>query len=157
MSKKNEYLLKAVQRGYTVDRMGNVFDSGGNLVNTYNCDGYLYFGHVKVHRFVAYFKFGDSIFSNEVRHLDDNSLNNTWDNIGIGTRLDNILDFPSEKRRRIANCGASVVRRLSYSEANNLRLDKERGLTHRALCDKYDVSKTTVSEIVNHKTYNMPQ
>jgi hypothetical protein len=152
-SKKNTYLLKAIDLGYSADRQGNIFNSKGLLVNTYICGKYLYFGHVKVHRFIAYLKFGDIIFSKEVRHLDNNSFNNTWENIGIGSRIDNIFDIPKEERTRMANCGAASVIRLSTDEARNLKNDKKDGFTHKQLCQKYGVSKTTVSEIVNNKTY----
>ncbi|WP_430794437.1 HNH endonuclease [Bacillus thuringiensis] len=45
------------------------------------------------HRIIAYLKYGETAFEAEcVRHLNDNSLDNSWDNIEIGSLYDNHLD-----------------------------------------------------------------
>ena len=53
---------------------------------------------VKFHRLQAYQKFGDKIFNKgvEVRHLDNDSLNNSWDNIDIGSSSVNKQDNVDE-------------------------------------------------------------
>ena len=58
----------------------------------------------RFHRFMGYLKFGDEIYTKgmQVRHLDGNPLNNSWDNIAIGTQRDNTYDIPKEKRLQSA-------------------------------------------------------
>lgn len=58
----------------------------------------------KVHRFQAYVKYKDLIYKEKicVRHLDGNSLNNSIDNIEIGSWTDNRLDIKKEIRTSLA-------------------------------------------------------
>lgn len=85
--------------------------------------GYLDFGYykkglgkrrIRVHRLVAYQKYGDRIFEEgiQVRHFDNNSENNLDENIRIGTPSQNMMDCPEEDRKRrakIANKAARLV------------------------------------------------
>jgi len=94
LSKNNEVLLYAYSMGYHTDGQGHVISSRGNCLRL-NADtkGYLYFNvkflsrskKVGVHRLVAYQKFGDALFVEDiqVRHLDGNHLNNAWNNIAV--------------------------------------------------------------------------
>ena len=56
--------------------------------------------HCKFHHLQACQKFGDKIYEEGmvVRHLDGNPLNNTWDNIEIGTDYDNHMDRSRKDR-----------------------------------------------------------
>ncbi len=53
-----------------------------------------------VHRFNAWFKFGDKIYEPNIvcRHLDGNPMNNHQDNIALGTQSDNMMDRPADVR-----------------------------------------------------------
>jgi len=46
------------------------------------------------HRFIAYHLWGDRIFKEGilVRHLNDNPLDNRWENLALGTNKDNVED-----------------------------------------------------------------
>ena len=106
---KFEILLS---RGYTMDKHGNLFNPKGveikgyiNTKNNYSTkvtsarvDG----KGVKIpfHRLQAYLKFGNEMFKDgiEVRHLNGDSLDNSFENIAIGTHSDNMQDIPKEKR-----------------------------------------------------------
>lgn len=104
----------AVQKGYKVDRNGVVFSPFISQPRKPYRDkhGYLRFSVMDgktsrccpVHRLQAYQKFGDKIYEDgiEVRHLDGNPSNNSWDNIEIGTHSDNMMDRPKEVRARLA-------------------------------------------------------
>ena len=113
MNKRQRAIVEASEKGYTVKDDGRLISPGGRQLklqlyeNRPGRTQYYYFGSgsskVKVHRLVAYQKFGKRIFEPgvQVRHLDDNSLNNSWDNIGIGTQVDNWGD--KKKKQAMAS------------------------------------------------------
>lgn len=64
---------------------------------------------VGIHRFVAWMKYGESIYQPGIvcRHLDCDKLNNSFENIAIGTQKDNYHDTPQsirQKNRKIGGC-----------------------------------------------------
>lgn len=116
-SKVNEFIRYAKQKGYTVDHTGQVFNPKGKPISgsiqkqkksRQGKGSGVYLSHnfsvsnpnngyesrpVPTHKFVAYLKYGEEAFSADcVRHYNDNSLDNSWDNILIGTHMDNHLD-----------------------------------------------------------------
>ena len=88
----NELLIETFEKGYRIID-GIIYNPDGKILKGYvGKRGYRRFSpvrtnHVKVHRLVAYQKFGDALFEEgiEVRHLDNNKLNNSEDNIALGT------------------------------------------------------------------------
>ena len=56
------------------------------------------------HRLQAFQKFGLKLYEKGclVRHLNGNSLDNSFDNIAIGTNVDNALDIPQKKRKEMS-------------------------------------------------------
>ena len=72
---------------------------------------------VRVSRFQAWFKFGVKIYETNqvVRHLDGNSMNNHWDNIGIGTQSENMLDVLKDTRMRTSMNATSHVRKHDHA------------------------------------------
>lgn len=119
MSRANEAILVAIKRGFKVDfKTGDVISPSGRILKAPpNSNGYrgfsFYFNKktscIKVHRIIGYFKFGEEIFKPGmmIRHLDNNKLNNTYDNLGIGTMLDNARDCPPELKSEIAKKGSA--------------------------------------------------
>lgn len=99
----------AYSEGYRINKSGCILNPLGKRIKGSVTKGYRKFNlkldgkdvSVKVHRLVAYQKFGDKIFDPkiQVRHLNGNSLNNTHNNIDIGTAHDNIMDLPAEVRK----------------------------------------------------------
>ena len=104
-------------RGYKIDEKGNVYNLDGTIKKIQIADKrantkYYSFGvkidnriyRCKVHRFQAYVKYKDLIYKEKicVRHLDGNSLNNSIDNIEIGSWTDNRLDIKKEIRTSLA-------------------------------------------------------
>jgi hypothetical protein len=163
MSKKNDYLLEAVKQGYKIDTLGRVISPNGNILCPYNDNGYYTFsirlngakGYVKVHRLAGYLKFGDIVLDKEVRHLDNNSKNNSWNNIEIGTRQDNELDKPKNYRVKTAKYAASFVRKMSRDESIKLREDRNDGMSYSELRTKYGLAKSTLWYIINNNDYGM--
>lgn len=160
-SKNEEYAYK---KGYRIDKNGNVYGTKHNILKPYiNKKNYKTFGikqnnqviHISYHRFQAYMKFGDKIYEEGicVRHLNSNSLDNTWDNIEIGTASDNMLDIPKERRQKITSY-ISNKRKNAFSKEKIIAIKEahKNGLSYREIMDKFDVSsKGTISYIINHK------
>jgi hypothetical protein len=159
---KNEEI--AYIKGYRVDEEGNVYGlSGQKLIGWITRTGYHCFrigkniANLKTHRLAAYQWFGDAMFEVgiEVRHLDGNPLNNVKTNLALGTASQNAMDKLPETRLRAARIAARVVRKLTDAEAIQLRNDRNNGMSYDELKEKYGISsKSTISYIVNNKTYS---
>lgn len=110
---------------------------------------------VPVHILQAIQKFGaDAVKSADlVRHLDGDSLNNHYDNIALGTHTDNYMDRTPESRREHALKAARVQRKLSDEDVARLRALHKTGRSGNSLAEEFGLSKSTVSYIVNKKTY----
>ena len=113
LSKTNQALIEAYDKGYRITEKGDVIGARGGKLSPRIQYGYKKFctrlesGEryiVNYHRLQAYQKFGDKIFEEGivVRHLDGNPLNNSCDNIAIGTSSDNQMDRSSECRLKSA-------------------------------------------------------
>ena len=134
LSIKNKKLVEAYEKGYRVIN-GELYNPQGNLLKGFLTDGYkcfkMYLGrrpnrkgvNVKVHRLVAYQKYGDKLFEEniETRHLDNNKLNNFEDNITIGTHSQNMMDKPKEQRLDVSINAASHLRRWTDEEEKAIR------------------------------------
>ena len=152
-----------VQRGYSINKDGQCFNPKGKLIKgRISTSGY-YNSAVRVdkkctpfyfHRFVAYTKFGDRIYKKgiEVRHLDGNSKNNKWDNIEIGTRRDNSLDIPIERRIEYALNATSAMKVYSDDLVKDIKAFRDKGATYKQIMDKFGISsKGTLHFILNNR------
>jgi len=168
LSKKSENLIAAFQLGYRVVD-GKVFSKTGYKLSTWKSStGYLEFScfsgskknntrktfKIFVHRLVAYQKYGEDLFNHDcVRHLDGNKLNNTPDNILVGTFSENTMDIKKEVRikksslacRKFKDSLIKEIRRFhknskSYKKTMNEFNIKSKGSLHYLLNNKY-VSK----------------
>jgi hypothetical protein len=163
-------LLIAVERGYTVDEQGIAHNRNGGIVNGCTCTtGYryitirmdAYYGRrkcckVPIHRLMAYQKFSDKIFdeSLEVRHLNNDKLDNSWNNIAIGTSSQNRYDMDEEERLRIGRLAARTLRKFTDKEIKEIRLRHKNGDNYDKILEDYDMAKSTLSYIINRVTYN---
>ena len=177
LSNANKVILRAVEMGYTVTKDGTPLSPGGvplaALANRRKPSKdhprgqppYRQFtmylpekkvdSAVRIHRLVGYLKYGDSIFEKGtlIRHRDEDSLNNSWDNIILGTNRDNAMDRSPKARLEHARVAAKVQRKLTRDEAEELRQLREEGWTLKELCVRYGIAKSTASYIYNNKTY----
>ncbi|MFA5366674.1 MAG: HNH endonuclease [Dehalococcoidia bacterium] len=159
-----EKILIAIEKGYYCDTNGNVFSKFKKLSLCGNSKGYYHFSirinknryPIQVHQFVAYLKFGDKIFDDniEVRHLNGNSLNNCWDNIDIGSHIQNMGDIPQKILISAAIAGSKSLRRFTDEEVKNILSDRIQGLSYSKLCEKYNTSKSTLSYLFNEAYYS---
>lgn len=154
MSQHNELIKLSALKGYTVNNDGVLFNKKGDQINLgVTKSNYKTFNlrqknggprRVFIHKLQAYQKYGEDAFMEGivVRHLDGNSLNNSFENIAIGTQSDNMMDIPKEKR----------ILKASHPKHDHAAIvqDKINGLTIKEIMAKYSISsKGTVSFIIN--------
>jgi hypothetical protein len=162
MSKSDLLIIKAFQKGYKVEN-GEIFNHLHQKVNFWLQNGYptiaISSHPVFAHRLTAYQKFGNAIFEKEmqVRHLNGDKLDFSFQNIEIGTSKQNQLDKPIEKRKHAGYLSALRKRKLSIEQATKIRneyslLTKKRGFI-RATARKYNVGEATIYRIIYYKTY----
>jgi len=107
----------------------------------------------------AYQKYGNAFLQPgiEVRHLNNNSADNSLDNIDIGTHQENMLDVPAELRRlrsrKGQRAGTAKVRKFTFEEVQEIRKLREEGWTYSQLRLRFPCAKSTMSYIINNKTY----
>ena len=105
---------------------------------------------VEVHKLLAYQKYGDRIFDPEVeiRHLDNNSLNNSEDNIDIGSKSQNKFDMPEGQRRELSINASVVNRKFTDAETNTIR--RYHNGSYKDTMEMFDISsKGTLHYILN--------
>ena len=115
ISKRNKLILDLIDKGYYVNKEGVLFSRHRKLrvqVSNKNKRATSYYyamftnkgvkRSMQVHRIQGYHKFGSKMFEEGklIRHLNNNSLDNSWGNIGIGTAYDNYWDNSKETRNR---------------------------------------------------------
>jgi hypothetical protein len=156
MSIQNELIKHSAFIGYTVDKNGVVFNKNGKVVSLSipkRKTGYKSFNirlpgrkatRCFVHRLQAFQKYGDAIFQKGqvVRHINGDYMDNSFNNIEIGTQSQNMMDIPKDIRVKKSShpkyCHKSIL-----NDVNN-------GYSYRQIMDKYGISsKGTVSFIVN--------
>lgn len=126
--RKEEYFSK---KGYTVTEDGHLMSPQNKIVGThpnkkgrrYEYVSVLYKGKIDklfAHRLQAFQKYGEEMYKEGivVRHLNGNSLDNSFNNIAIGTNVDNALDIPKEKRKEMSVVAnkASMRKIIKYDQ-----------------------------------------
>jgi hypothetical protein len=163
-SRNVEALLLAVSRGMKMTPDGQLIGLRGKRVKgSKNHDGY-WCGTVRVdgrpvrvacHHLQAYQKFGEELFNPGVvvRHRFDNKDDNSEDNIILGTQGENMLDVPAEVRLARAKKGAAVVKSFTDDQIRDIRSKAAAGFSYKKIIEEYGMSKSTLSYIINRKTY----
>ncbi|WP_236264043.1 HNH endonuclease [Dysgonomonas sp. Marseille-P4677] len=126
----------AYSKGYRIDKYGIIKNPSGNVISgTRGASPYMYFAlkhngkhrqKCYFHRLQAYQKFGDSIYDEGllVRHLNGNSMDNSLNNIELGTYSDNIMDIPKEIRVRSALIANIANKTTVYSDETVIEIKK---------------------------------
>lgn len=161
----NEALEIAWSMGYRALRDGRVRGPSGKILKLmpdYSLSSpYLKFSimlgqrpnrklkRIKVHRLVAYQKYGNAIFAPGilVRHKDNNYMNNSYENILIGTPKDNYEDIPKHQRVRLKH------RKFSADDVKEIRRLYHLGWKTWELGRDLHVSEGTISKIIKRKSY----
>jgi hypothetical protein len=108
--------------------------------------------HIGFHKLVAYQLYGEDAFKPNVviRHLDDNSLNNEEDNIGLGTHLENIYDMSSEKRSRRSFDGRKTAKRLLEGLEQIILQEHNEGISKNQISKNYNIHVDTVRKVIKN-------
>lgn len=105
---------------------------------------------IAIHRIVFLKFIGKLNPSLEINHIDGDPTNNSVGNLEMITTGQN-LRHSYEYLGRKPNTGA---RKLLDREVLNIRKDKIKGKSLSYLAEKYGVSKSTISYVVNYKTFS---
>lgn len=156
---RSRALLLAYEKGYRITEDGKVINPNGKEVKGSINEGYLEIGirvdkktqKLKVHRLQGYQKFGERIFEEGIvlRHLNSNSLDNSWDNIGIGSHSDNMNDIPEEIRLKKALHATSFTKKHNYEEVKAYYAEVK---SYKKVMERFNISsKGTLNFILNSK------
>jgi len=150
----------AYERGYRVTKEGQLLNPKGKVIGEYSYSrGYKKTPikinqkrtNISTHRLQAYQKYGDKLFEDGimVRHLNGNPLDNSWDNIAIGTQSDNSMDIPKEIR--IKSTYAAAKTSIKYPKKFVLKLREEYELVknYNELGRKYNIPSNSVWQLIN--------
>ena len=155
-------LIEAVKRGYYLYKSGKLFNFNGVEVKGHITDtGYLRtnirlegkYKHVKFHRLQAYLKFSDRLFDigMMVRHLNGNKLDNSYENIEIGSNHDNQMDIP--KHSRLIRSKPGALKSIKYCKEdviNYHNIEK----SYKKTMEYFKISsKGTLNYILNDRVY----
>lgn len=151
--KTKNKIIQAYEMGYRIDAEGNVIGLKNGVLKCSNDSGYYRFSirvegehkTVKVHRLQAYQKYKNKMFKKGivVRHKNGNPLDNSFENILIGTSSDNMMD--RTKEQRILNASNP-----KHNHAEIIKDRNENNFTYKELMSKYNISsKGTISFIIN--------
>lgn len=150
LSRENRTLLKAHEKGYRIVD-GVIMSSKGDgktVKATLNKGRYFKFstteGRVKIHKLVAFQKFGNAMFEEGimVRHLDGDGFNNLPDNIALGTCQDNADDVSDEVRKRRALKAGLASRKYTDEQMLEMRKMRSDGCKYAEIMEKFNVKDT---------------
>ena len=149
----------AYERGYRVTKDGHLLNPKGIKIGAISSTGYYHFGfkinkkhtNILTHRLQAYQKYGDKLFQDGimVRHLNANPLDNSFNNIAIGTNRDNQMDIPKEIRiKRAISAGKTQIK---YPKEFVLKLREEHKEIKNCaeLGRKYNISSSVIWQLIN--------
>lgn len=149
------------KRGYAVTEDGVFLNPKGENVGSIGSVGRIR-TKIKVdkkqivfysHRLQAFQKYGNKMYEKGimVRHKNGNPLDNSWDNILIGTASDNMMDIPEQIRIKKALHASSFLKKYNNEEV--VKFYKE-CKSYKKTMEKFCIpSKGTLHYILNRLLY----
>lgn len=149
----------AVSLGYSVSKSGNLLYCGFEVSKkSFSGSNYQMFGinirtgrsrNVFVHRLQAYLKYGAALYNEGmlVRHLNDVKSDNSYDNIAIGSHLDNFNDMSSLAWNSKYEKARDTHSRYSLEDRQKVRDLFDTGWTYKQLANKFNYSLSTIRRI----------
>lgn len=152
----------AWEKGYYVNGLGEVFNKKGNKLKLTAYNGYYQFSirvkskkyRIKVHRLQAYQKFKDMIYDPTlvIRHLNGDSFDNSFNNIGIGTHHDNTMDISRDIRLQLAMNASKKAIKYPLNLVNEIKEFYNNCKSYKETMEKYNIpSKGTLWYILNER------
>lgn len=151
----------AYEKGYRVTKEGHLLNPKGEKIGCVNQHGYEHFKfminkkrtNISTHRLQAYQKYGNKLFKDGivVRHLNSNSLDNSWGNIAIGTQKENMMDRPKEKSKR--DTSKANKANIKYTKDFVLKLRKEykEKKNYSELGRKHNMPQSVIWDLINKR------
>jgi len=149
----------AYERGYRVTKDGDLLNPKGKKIGSISTRGYEGTGiwidkkqqKLYTHRLQSYQKYGNKLYEDGivVRHLNGNSLDNSFNNIAIGTYRDNTMDIPKEIR--IKSTYAAAKTSIKYNKEFVLKLREEYKVikSYAELGRKHNMPRSMVWQLIN--------
>ncbi len=169
ISNSRRKLLLAYSKGYRVFN-GKVVSPKGKTLSVYIPKSgrpyprfSIYFegrpASVDVHRLASYQKFGDAMFETgvEVRHLNVNPQDFSFDNLALGSPTENALDIPDGLRSSRSSVGGKIGGRKNRVFAKDQIfsiLDDLASMSQKEVAEKYQVSTRVINNISRGQSYN---
>jgi len=162
LSKLKVNTILAFKKGYSISPCGKLFSPRNKEMkpswHLKNGNRYARFAFNKTkvywHHLVAYQKYKEKwIFSDLlVRHLDGDSENNSYLNIKLGTRRDNTMDIPQNKRKRNLKNAHLACRRFTQEEIQKIKNELKTKTAYR-IAKEINCNPKTIYDIINGLTY----
>jgi len=150
----------AFAKGYRVDIFGVVTRNGRVRKLRLNDSGYYRFTvcmnggtyPVSVSRLQAFQKFGEALYIEgiEVRHLDNNCINNSAGNIALGTKSQNAMDKTPETRKRVAAIARMYI--LKHDHAAVRAFYHENGKSYRRTKQHFGITSSGTLHFILNKS-----
>ncbi len=149
----------AYEKGYRCTKDGILLNPIKKEIGSTRGDGYIHFSitidgygkSIAAHRLQAYQKYDEKIYLDdlEVRHLNGDKSDFSWDNIVLGTRSQNMMDKSPKERKKCANIASSYTKKYDYKE---VRQFYEFCKSRKKTMDQFDITSTgTFHYIINTK------
>lgn len=157
---------QAFYEGYRVNNNGEIINPRGKIIKSFlwwknpkiSYKRFNFRGcKIQVHHLIAMQKFGIEWLFGEllVRHKNDNSLDNSIDNIILGTKSDNWYDMSEDKKEKIikSTTKAHEARRLFSNEQIRTIRNSKDVKTYKQLAIEFNCNIETIRSIVKLRTY----
>ncbi len=179
MAKYHNAIREMVKTGYKPDDEGNIYTPYGNTISgkLYGTQRYSSMSvpkalglnniSVPIHKFNAYYWFGEEAFLKCVRHLNSDRLDNSRSNLLLGTHSENEQDKSKHVRVRVAKYARSCQPKIPYNSKLTMeQVEVIRKLYSPYLGSKapngftlnlakyYGVSRTVIHKVVKGYSYN---
>ncbi len=152
--------IEAYKKGYRVTESGSVVGLNVDKLSLYlKKNGYYSFSYrnsngdstcVNVHRLQAFQKYGMLLFDDGIvtRHKNGINIDNSFDNILIGTSSENQMDIPEQIRKSRALHASSFIRKHNKIVVRKYHADN--GRSYKKTMERFGISsKGTLNYILN--------
>lgn len=162
LSKLKIMTVKAYERGYRISPCGKCFSPRNKEMSpSYHFKTGLYYARMNFsgskvywHHLAAFQKYGEKWLYGSllVRHLDGDSKNNSFLNIALGTKRDNTMDIPAEKRKRNLENAHAACRKFSDEQVRQIR-ERAKNETYYKIAKDLKCSPRTIDLMVKRTQY----
>ncbi len=152
-------VIFAYKKGYRITEQGNILNPNGEIINGRIMGKYKAVSlrrnknttfSIHIHRLQAFQKYGIEMFKKdiEVRHFNGDYMDNTYENILIGTKSENQMDIPEAIRLSRAVYASSFIKKHNHEEIKKWHL--KNNSSYKKTMENFSISsKGTLHFILN--------